>query len=187
MNAVKSNPINTREPIIVKAEEFNGVDRLDIRHYFFSDTDELSHTARGVNVRLDKAEALVMAVVQVVESYPAKLSKSIVVRSDDCPVVVEISEYMGVDRLDIRHYWTPKGGKKPVATRKGVNLPVDMASGFLTELTSIYLKSKVVEIAESQPAASQPQVEYILEQGAGDEEIVMPVPVSERRFTNVEI
>jgi hypothetical protein len=182
MNAViKSNPVNTREPIIVKAEEYAGRDRLDIRHYYFPDVDKLAHTERGVNVVVDKADALVTAIVEVIEHYPQKLTKSVDVRGEDCPVVVEISEYKGSDRLDIRHYWTPKGSKKPVATRKGVNLPVDMAAEFLKELQSVYLQTKLVEVADSQP-----QVELIVE-SVGEEDVIMPVPVSERRFSHVEI
>jgi hypothetical protein len=182
MNTVTSGTINVQEPIIVRASEFNGRDRLDIRHYYFDDDGVLAHTGRGVNLLLENAEALVVAVKEVVESYPKKVEKAIDIRGADCPVVVSIHEYKGVDRLDIRHFWTPKGGKKPVATRKGVNVPVEFAAELLKELTSVYLQSKVVEIADSQP-----QVEYIVEQGAGDEEIAVPVPVSERRFSHVEI
>lgn len=42
------------------------------------------------------------------------------------PVIVSISEYKGVERLDIRHYWTTDQGTM-APSQKGVSLPLEYA------------------------------------------------------------
>jgi hypothetical protein len=111
-----------KNPIVVNASEYRGKNRLDIRHHFAKD-GELNPTQKGVNILLDDAENLILAINTVASGEQTEFPPTCTHRN---PIWVKASEWQGKPRLDIRHHYTDDAGEiKP--TRKGVSLPFDEA------------------------------------------------------------
>ena len=109
-----------RQPIVAGISEFKGVLRLDVRHHYEQDGD-LRPTKRGVNVPLDDAMELVVAIEQLeqpVENTAVCKHVDVDVRE---PLHVSVSVFKNEWRLDVRHYYNDHGQWKP--GQKGVNLP----------------------------------------------------------------
>lgn len=140
---IRSDQIESREPIIITVSEFHGKNRLDIRHYFIMN-DGPHPTKHGINILLSEAEAIFSA-VQTLINDPS--IKKIVPPLGNAMVVCTVGEYRETMRLDIRHYWTPEGKTEAIPTRKGVNIPVDRASQFLSEFRNVL--SQAQQIGES--------------------------------------
>jgi hypothetical protein len=60
MNDYKSRTIPTKEPVIVSVREWQGVQRLDIRHYYVGASVEkgLMPTTKGISVPMKDAPAV---------------------------------------------------------------------------------------------------------------------------------
>jgi hypothetical protein len=133
-----------RNPIRVSLSNYKGVDRLDVRHHYYTDNEELRPTKKGVSVKMADAEALVTAITQALETS-SEVEASI---QHYNPIKVKLSVFKGKERLDVRHYYTDKTGQLAF-TQKGVNLPVENAQAFVTALREVIESATANERAAS--------------------------------------
>lgn len=125
----------TREPIRVCRSTFKGEDRLDIRHWYYAQDDELQPTKSGVSVKLADAPNLVLAIEEAVTDG----ASGHVSAQHYNPIFVKVSEYKGKTRLDVRHYYEKDGEWCP--TKKGVNLPLVNASALVAACNEVLAAS----------------------------------------------
>lgn len=108
------------QPIVAGISEYKRVLRLDVRHHFERD-GELQPTKRGVNVPVDQAMELVVAIEQLEQPEGNTAVVKLVKLDVREPVHVSVSVFKNEWRLDVRHYYDARGEWKP--GQKGVNLP----------------------------------------------------------------
>lgn len=111
---------DVRNPILVSISEYRREKRLDIRHHYEAD-GELRPTKKGINLPLDSAMALVVALEEIQE--PPLGSKSLVqprVLTRE-PIFISVAAYKKEMRLDLRHYFNDGTGLQPGF--KGASLP----------------------------------------------------------------
>lgn len=177
----KSSAVSAHEPVFVSVSEWNGKDRFDIRH-FYSDGGELKPGTKGINVPLEDANAVITAILAVIEiavTSPHGESKIQPKTSGSMPVIVSVNEWKGVRRIDIRHYWKPKGQSKLLPTQKGVSIEISQVSAIRDAL---YAASETIgkPAASTTPTAARPESVILSELGYA--------PTSnDKRFSNVEL
>ncbi len=60
------------------------------------------------------------------------------------PVIVSISEYKGVRRLDVRHYWTTDEGKL-APSQKGVSISLEYAEELYQAIGQVLLQEGTID------------------------------------------
>jgi hypothetical protein len=182
----KSSPIQASEPVFVSVSEWQGKPRFDIRHYYSLEVTEddavridLRPGTKGINVPVEDAGAVISAVLAVVEmATVSPNSENKIQPKTSCvmPVVVSVNEWKGVRRIDIRHYWTPKGSTKLTPTQKGVSVAITEAGTLVDALTA----ARETLAASQSATPRRPEADILRDLG------YQPV-VADHRFANVEL
>lgn len=117
------NPESDR-PVVVARSAYRGVERLDVRHYYYTRAGELKPTKKGVSLPVSDglAAATLAAMRSVVEA--AEGADPVVLDGENAyPVVIRYNAYRGRLYLDLRRHYVSSDELRP--TKKGVSLPVD--------------------------------------------------------------
>lgn len=83
-------------------------------------------------------------------------------KGPDTEVRVQRSTYRGRERVDIREFWQPADAEQHVATRKGVNLPLEDLPQLLAALRAIEadaIRSGGLLVEDYQNAGLEPPAE----------------------------
>jgi hypothetical protein len=177
--------IPTREPVVIQVKEYEGLERLDIRHWF-SANGHLAPTKKGVNVPTSYAQTLLENIMLV----SVGANDSIMAGFGQTHVKVCRNEYKGKLYLDIRHYFAGKTSYAP--TPKGVSIPWEYVKAFLKALADIdpkYGEIMGVQMIEQVPPAPIKPTEPTSKayETLSVESVHFATKVSDNRFANVEL
>jgi len=114
--------------------EWKGSLGVDIRK-FVDSADYQGPTKQGVRIHGNALRKLVET-LQIIAEKPDVLTQEIqlakIAKNFDSDIVVQVVEYQGVKRLDVREQVNTKKGV--IFTTKGISIPIDFAGSFLEGL-----------------------------------------------------
>jgi hypothetical protein len=121
--------------MFVSTGVYRKVLRLDIRHHYTDEADELRPTKKGVNLPLADLETLIEG-IEVADIPQDNVERPNMLDIDTRnPIFVTVSNFKNEWRLDVRHYYDAEGEWKP--TRKGVSIPFSSKDTLLEVLREI--------------------------------------------------
>jgi len=58
---------NSRESLVISRSDYKGIDLVDIRTFFTNEKGDLSHTKKGVSIRLELLDELIASLSAVAQ------------------------------------------------------------------------------------------------------------------------